>query len=241
MLLIEEHEAKAAKALAAIGGPQVIEALTAVLIEQQNYPESLWSSLAQALRTLYQPAPDALIAKLSQSGSLQERCYAAKALGLLGDPRSLDPLLACLDDAEEEPLVRGAAAQVLGELGDGRARKPLLAILTTEAPRIVRGNALLALGHMNIPHVLESLLSALEDHDPVVRAAAVSVLGGLGDEEVLPALRTLEECEVTRDDDFQGYRTTMSDLGLVPSSDEMLPEEFAAQSIQYIESRIRRR
>lgn len=236
-LLTEGYEVKAAKALAAIGGSQVIEALTTVLIEQQNYPESLWSSVAQALRTLHQSAPAILITKLRQAESLQERCHAAKALGLLGDPRSLDPLLTRLSDAEEEPLVRGAAACALGEMGDERAREPLLTILTTEAPRIVRGNALLALGHMHTPQVLENLLSALGDHDPIVRAATAYVLGEWDDEKILPALLTMEEREVARDDDFRGYSSAMRDLGMFYS--EWLPEEFAAHSIFL--SRIRKR
>ena len=44
---------------------------------------------------------------------------AAFALGLLGDARARDPLIAALADAS--PLVQGSAAEALGLLGDSSA------------------------------------------------------------------------------------------------------------------------
>lgn len=47
------------------------------------------------------------------------RCYAANALGQLGDKRAVDPLIEALN--APEPMVRASAAWALGQLGDERA------------------------------------------------------------------------------------------------------------------------
>ena len=46
---------------------------------------------------------------------------AARALGMIGDPRAIDPLADCLGDSDVEPTVRAAAAWALGEIGTERA------------------------------------------------------------------------------------------------------------------------
>lgn len=52
---------------------------------------------------------------------------AARALGLTGDDRAVDPLLGALGDRRE--YIRKAAAEALGNLGDPRAIEPLSAAL----------------------------------------------------------------------------------------------------------------
>jgi hypothetical protein len=55
------------------------------------------------------------------------RAQAAAAIGALGDPRGVDPLLNLLKD--EHPLVRTQTAIALGKLGDDKAIPALLAVM----------------------------------------------------------------------------------------------------------------
>jgi hypothetical protein len=60
-------------------------------------------------------------------------CFAAEALGDLGDPRAIGPLIRALD-CDPNLRVRAGAARALGELGGPRAREALLKTLR-ERPR----------------------------------------------------------------------------------------------------------
>ena len=86
---------------------------------------------------------------------------AVKSLGLSGDPRALDLLLAELKDISEEvPMRRRAAAFGLGWLGDARAVEPLIGALTDEDGN-VRVNAAEALGLLGDRRAVVPLLTAL--------------------------------------------------------------------------------
>ena len=98
---------------------------------------------------------------------------AAEALGTLGDPRAVEPLIAALQDENSD--VRRAAAEVLGEVGDSRAMEPLIATLRDEADG-VREAAAQALGEIGEPAV-GPLIAALRDEDSAVRPVAIHVLG----------------------------------------------------------------
>ena len=58
------------------------------------------------------------------------RRHAAEALGKIGDPRSLDPLIHAL--ADEDWLVRRNAAESLARFKDSRAIDPLVPLLEDE-------------------------------------------------------------------------------------------------------------
>jgi HEAT repeat protein len=75
------------------------------------------------------------------------RWWAAEALGRLGDPAAVEPLLAALSD--EASVVRAWAARALGQLGDLQAFEPLLATLSDE-DSFVRTWAAEALGRSGI-------------------------------------------------------------------------------------------
>ncbi|RMF83541.1 MAG: NACHT domain-containing protein, partial [Nitrospirae bacterium] len=85
---------------------------------------------------------------------------AAEALGKLGDPRAVEPLLQALGD--ESRGVRRAAAEALGKLGDPRAVEPLLQALGDRYSD-VRLAAAEALGKLGDPRAVEPLLQALRD------------------------------------------------------------------------------
>jgi len=73
------------------------------------------------------------------------RSSAADALGGVGDPKAVEPLITALSD--EDSGVRRSAADALGSLGDARAVEPLITTLSDEASG-VRGSAAYALGRL---------------------------------------------------------------------------------------------
>ncbi len=66
-------------------------------------------------------------------GDEDVRWYAVRALGSIGDPRAVEPLIATLTDPRE--LVRSAAAEALGRIGDPRAIEPLVVALRNNDKR----------------------------------------------------------------------------------------------------------
>ena len=58
-----------------------------------------------------------------ENGGRPVRERAAEALGRIGDPRAVDPLIEALED--EYAFVRYFSARALGEIGDHRAMRPL--------------------------------------------------------------------------------------------------------------------
>ena len=66
-----------------------------------------------ALVKIGEPAIDPLILALNDSNS-SVRCYAADALGEIGDPRAVDPLNDALED--EDGDVREAATEALEKI-----------------------------------------------------------------------------------------------------------------------------
>jgi HEAT repeat protein len=72
------------------------------------------------------------------------RWEAARALGVIRDPRAVLPLIAALGD--RDPDVRRKAALSLSKIRDPRAVKPLEACSTTDENQVVRWAAARGLG-----------------------------------------------------------------------------------------------
>jgi HEAT repeat protein len=161
------------------------------------------------------------IAGVLADRSLGRRYIAAWALGQIGDPAGVRPLLAALDDDDEEvrryatrsliklheaavpPLIELlptasprallAAVRALGDIADRRALEPLLA----RADGPARGEVFLALGKLKDPRAEAALVRGLSDADWRVRMNAAMALGPLGGPAAAAALRkTLEDPEM---------------------------------------------
>ncbi|WP_319642264.1 HEAT repeat domain-containing protein [Methanovulcanius yangii] len=101
---------------------------------------------------------------------------AAKALGKIGDPHAVEPLIGILTD-DPKDLVRGLAAQALGQIGDSRAIGPLIASVNTDLSPFARFYSALALGEFPDDGVVVQLLEVLGgDPDNNVRIAALASL-----------------------------------------------------------------
>ena len=146
------------------------------------------------------------------------RKSAAEALGLLGDPVSVEPLalaavhdkridvrkaaaeaLVRIDQAEARNLlvealsdealnVRRAAAETLGWLGDRAAVTPLVGVTLYDERRTVRLAAADALNQLDPNAAMELLEDVLDDEDPDSRRAAAEALGFLDNRSAIEGL-----------------------------------------------------
>jgi HEAT repeat protein len=115
---------------------------------------------------------ESLIKALNYQTDSHVRENAAKALGNIGDPKSIEPLIAALKD--DEFNVRKNAAEALGKMGTP-AVKPLIAALKSLDDE-VRYNAVRALGDIGDPSAIDSLNSAMRDsNDGVCKSAAIAL------------------------------------------------------------------
>ncbi len=115
------------------------------------------------------------------------RRAAVVALGAARNPLSTDALLRALRDHDGQ--VRGLAAQGLALIGNPRSVEALTAALKRGDARVAgidqAGPAIVALAD---PRSLPALLALVRGPDPVVAAAALVVIGRLGDVEEVPAV-----------------------------------------------------
>ncbi len=109
----------------------------------------------------------------------------ARAVGGMGEPEGVVPLLALL--GEPHLLVRVEAIGALGLLKDARALGPLLALLGDADARL-REAAARALGMIGSLDVLPHLLRALQDPAPLVVESVATALGLLGSPEAIEPL-----------------------------------------------------
>jgi HEAT repeat protein len=143
-----------------VAGPMAVAAilpLVALLVEEEV---TLAYHVVDTLAHIGPPAVPALLVALD-TPPVRRRAQAATALGLIGDPRTLGPLMAACSDRWVS--MRRAAATALGTLGRPRATPALLPLLQ-DASALVRGSAIEALGKIAGPEVLPTL-EAARDHD----------------------------------------------------------------------------
>jgi HEAT repeat protein len=149
----------------------------------------------------------------------QDRYYASRILGKIGDKRAVPPLIEWLKDKSLDYQ----AAIILGQLGDARAvpaLKELLAngdewqrlwsayglakigdpagvpalmvFLTDKNPQWTnRRHAIRALEEVGDKRAVQALISALQDPSPDIRNAAADALGSIGDPSAIGALEAL--------------------------------------------------
>ncbi len=97
----------------------------------------------------------------------QVYAVAAIAMGKLGDPRAVAPLIAALSDADAHWRVHQAAGKALSQLRDTHAAVPLIALLSHGNAEI-RCVAARTLGSLGDTGVLSSLRALLADAVPRV-------------------------------------------------------------------------
>ena len=174
----------------------VQEAASAVLALIAD--ERVLGPLVQALRS-----PDWIV-----------RMHAAKALGRIKEPGSIQSLIPLLQDTvkgvrEEASIaltamgeaaipalieslmhqdwsVRLHAVESLGKTKSRKAVEPLLSVLAHDGDSAVREDTIRALGAIGDPQAVEALLIVMKE--PGLRTVAVEALGRIGDRRVVPML-----------------------------------------------------
>src|SRR5262249_40061241 len=181
---------------------------------------------ARVLARIGQPVVQPLGALLEEKTTLPEtKAAAARILGLIGDPRSVDPLLDVLSD--QRYFVREQAAIALGRIG-GPAIQRLLELTRSSSPA-TREAAIAALGGVAgtlasnqprtenrrtsaadsrqhgpegdpqkdevIGRLIDTILNALRDSNTGVRSSAVRALGASGSKQAVEPLIALVKDE----------------------------------------------
>lgn len=198
----EVIRSKATEALVKIGeveiGALIQELAKPVQTHVGQGIEVSWP-ISVPLSIIGQPAILALIKALkcrnyTDHRELSKREGAAITLGMIGDEKAVEPLIACL---EYGPLSPGAII-ALGEIGDVRAVEPLLKKLILPIPDEAEGpmqEIIQALGHIGDERAVETLIRILLDRSgsnylfPVeCRELAAAALADVGDKMAVDPL-----------------------------------------------------
>ena len=118
---------------------------------------------------------DELITALHFPDDHNVRFEAAAALGDVGDPDCIEPLIAALDDTER---VREVAIRSLGKIGDQQAIPPLVKALQDQNWEI-RSMAARSLGTIGDESAIEPLIIALENESESVRWYIIQALSNI--------------------------------------------------------------
>lgn len=136
-----------------------------------------------------------LLEILEMTGALTTGKEVMRALGAIGDPRALEPLIYQLKAKSS------TAAWALGDLGDIRAVEPLIEALSS-SEYLIRGSAARSLGVLGDERGVEPLKKLLKDQEDWVRKNVMQALAKLGvsdaaglDEWVLEHVSPQEEAK----------------------------------------------
>lgn len=114
------------------------------------------------------------IARLLMEENSDVRRFAADILGVIGDKRSISPLITALKD--ENPNVRSSAANSLGMIGDRAAITPLIESLEIEKDEWVIFSEIEALGKVGDEAITGPLMQFLEGGSEPLMLASVEAL-----------------------------------------------------------------
>jgi len=136
-------------------------------------------------------AIDPLIAALQYDSDAKVRRNAARALGLIGGVRAINPLINAFGDNDDR--VRWDAAVALEKIGPVAIESLVVAL--QYGGEKVRAGAVQALGWIRHASAIESLAAALHDKDAEVRTRAAFALGWIGNSQALePLVAALNDC-----------------------------------------------
>lgn len=154
------------------------------LVQMFTYPDQNMSgSAVHALVKIGKAAVVPLIQFLGDPG-FHIHNGTAYTLGLIGDPRAVEPLIQAFDHRDE--ILRRVAAEALAKIGFP-AVDALTHALDAQEWRI-RVGASEALGNMDDLRGVDGLIRVLADPDATARRTAATALGRLGDARAVEAL-----------------------------------------------------
>jgi cyclophilin family peptidyl-prolyl cis-trans isomerase len=196
--------------LFALARLKAYDELAALVLDEGGQPKIRWWPVAYALQRCEDPRAFAALMTLAADPHPYTRGFAVKGLGPLKNPAAV-PLLLPLAAAGRGSLAV-EAVRSLGRIGDAAA-VPVLSKLveTMETEPQVRLEAVVALGGIRAPGVVELLLDLFSHPSPTMRAAALRSAAAADPEGFVAVLSGLDP------DQNWTVRTTMADvLGSLP-------------------------
>jgi HEAT repeat protein len=197
--------AEAALILGEIGDPEAVKPLMEA-IDLSGKPErdvnDANQKIASALGVLRAREAIGVLTRLTGSSDPFTQVAAIDALGAVGDPAGVDPLLAVANDEQGEPFAIKKALLALGRIGDPRAIPTILKMLYAERPgAFFFPEAAFAASQLGTPMSaplaavvegrdaeLSSWAKAKGVHPAALRAKAAQLLGDVGGPGAVPAL-----------------------------------------------------
>jgi HEAT repeat protein len=179
--------ANSAEALGQIGDVRAVEALITVRVAGLG-SEAGGEAYKAAEKALIRLGPDAvepLIALLKQTNANVRR-MSANALGKIGDPRAIAPLIEMLPDRGSEGWVSAEASSALEKIGP-QAINPLIAALLTSDEYTCKAIIKL-LGKMKDKQAVAPLIDVLKTGQKGARYYALRALEDIGDPRAIDAL-----------------------------------------------------
>ncbi len=132
--------------------------------------ETVWSKTKDELGVVIDR-----IVKVLKYGGMTEKADAVTALGMIGDPRAVEPLIEFLKYSKRDHL-RSKIAEALGRIGDKKATPALIKALLNDSYCHTRCNAAKALGKMDDKRAIPALKKALKDKYSYTRSQAAQSL-----------------------------------------------------------------
>lgn len=178
---IDNHEISTA--LFVLAGDEFVKKAIQENLIYQIPPDILLKSknpaiIPSLIKGLYNDCPQIIVSNV-------------EALGIIGDARAVEPLIALLNEKDE--IVRNSAIEALGRISDKRASRHILKFLgdRDEDTRVVTAEALAKIGDKSIN---KYLIAMLKSGDKNARAGASKALGKMGvTEAVIPLTKLLED------------------------------------------------
>lgn len=175
----------AAEALGTIGDPRAVESLAAALC----YSEPLDILAAKALVKIGVHAVEPLIAALKKKTFPDGRPAAIYALGKIGDPRAVVPLIDILREHCENSRLVNPAVDALVDLGQCAVEPLVSALKHGSVPHVCA-----ALGRIRDTRAVDALLDALNGH---YSSSVAEALGSIGDARAVePLVTTLASSQI---------------------------------------------
>lgn len=172
---------------------EAYEALAAAVLNADGTPVTRWWPVAFALQRIGDPRAQAALVQLLQTPGTYTASFAARGLGGIKDPASLDLLLPLLAPKGAPLEVAVSAIRAVAQIGDPRAAAPLVAIVSDPAAHPnLRIEAVAALGTLRASEGLPVVQDRITDDWTAMRVAALRAAAAIDQENFILILSSLE-------------------------------------------------
>jgi cyclophilin family peptidyl-prolyl cis-trans isomerase/HEAT repeat protein len=166
--------------------------LAAAVLDASDQPVTRWWPVAYALGRIEDRRAAPALGTLARSPGTWTRAFAARGLGILKNPASLDVLTSIVEARTTAPLAAVSAVRALGQIGNPRAAPLLLRLAAEKGDDNLRLEAVTALGSLRAATALDPLLDLLSDPWPSMRAAAFRAVRDIDPQTFLVVLSGLD-------------------------------------------------